>query len=43
VAIILTKAQVKSPSAESYLGHLAKSKDFRQDLTLSSSAWFYHP
>ncbi|TNV80025.1 hypothetical protein FGO68_gene3789 [Halteria grandinella] len=43
VAIIITKEQVKSASAESFLGHLYKSKDFRQDLNLSSSAWFYHP
>jgi hypothetical protein len=43
-AVIVTKKEIKEGSSNvQFLGHLAKSKEFRQDLNLSNSYWFYHP
>jgi len=42
IAVVLTKAEIKQ-GALPFLGHLPTSKDFRQDLNLSNTYWFYHP
>ena len=43
VAVVVTKKEVKEASANvAFLGHLAKSKEFRQDLNLTNAYWHYH-
>jgi leucyl aminopeptidase len=42
VAVIVTKKEIKDGSANvSFLGHLTKSKEFRQDLNLTNAYWYY--
>ena len=41
VAIVVTKEEVKSGGLH-VLGHLTRSKEFRQDLNLTNAYWFYH-
>lgn len=43
VAVIVTKKEIKDGSANVlFLGHLAKSKEFRQDLNLTNAYWNYN-
>ena len=43
VAVVVTKKEIKEGSPNvSFLGNLAKSKEFRQDLNLSNAYWYYH-
>lgn len=41
VAVVLTKEEIKNGAGIEFLGHLPKSKDFRQDLNLTNAYWFY--
>ncbi len=40
VAIVVDKTEIESLE---FLGHLAKSSEFKQDLAMSKSYWFYSP
>lgn len=43
VAVVVTKKEIKESSPNvAFLGNLPKSKEFRQDLNLSNSYWYYH-
>ena len=42
VAIVVTKQQIKASEGLEFLGHLTKSKEFRQDLNMTNAYWFYH-
>mgnify|MGYP001546150817 CR=1 FL=1 len=39
-AIIVDKSEIENLE---FLGHLAKSKEFKQDLAMSKSYWYYNP
>ena len=40
VALVVDKSEVENLDI---LGHLAKSKEFKQDLAMQKSYWFYSP
>lgn len=43
VAIVVSKEEIKQAGASvQFLGHLINSKEFRLDLNLTNTYWFYH-
>ena len=40
--LLLTKEEIKKGTGLVFLGHLIHSKEFRLDLNMANTYWFYH-
>jgi hypothetical protein len=42
VGLVVHQDEIKAGDYDSLIGPLSKSQEFRQDLNMSGSYWFYH-